>query len=541
MVNLVFWLSAICFAAQPIVSWQKVIDNGDEDRFHGLDLYNGDVYAGGERYFGESFEYDLCFFVFDSEGSEKQRTFYWERNGRDEWGNDVAVLFSGNVVVAGTYETTGQPGWYTVWFSPTGEFLYYDSTYAEANYSYNATCIAVSLDDTCYVSGWSSKDLKNVRMVKYSPEGTKIWREYFHGPDIGDAVSIALDDSRGSVFALCKSLCLWGGWTKEGDSLDFVNKYSTNAAKGAAIRINSADHVFIAGDVNGSDRDFMLLKYRTDGERLWYTHKAYDPGGEEECRDMALDPISDCYLAGWQVRGSEEDVALVKTDSAGKMLWSWVDTLEGKQEIEAIEVDEEGYIYLAGSHHNGANWDMLVMKIRQPLTISGRVTDSTGKPMEDFPVFLSGDTTVEVLTDTGGYYTIEVYNGGSYTVSPNLPNWTFEPSSRTYSPLAHRMFDQDFENGRWTGVGEDTYIRPSPYWKLISSVGPQIVLKYSGYPQGSHACFAVFDATGRKVDEIKSNTSSGIAAWGKCYGPGVYFIREVSGNLSVTRKVILVR
>jgi len=285
----------------------------------------------------------------------------------------------------------------------------------------------------------------------------------------------------------------------------------------------------------------MLIKNDIYGKFLWPdSAKRYDLGADEHCRDIKLDAISDCYLAGWQVRGSEEDVALVKTDSAGKMLWSWMDTLEGKQEIKAIEVDEEGYIYLTGSHHNGDNWDMLVMKVRQPLTITGRVTDSTGKPMEDFPVSLSGDTTVEVLTDTSGYYSIEVYNGGSYTLSPNLPGWTFSPASHTYSPLAYREFDQDFADGRWTEIAEPP-IKQSPSWELTSSVGSQIVLKYSGYPQGSHACFAVFDATGRKVDEIKSNTSSGIVAWGKCYGPGVYFIREVSGNPSVTRKVIPVR
>jgi hypothetical protein len=283
----------------------------------------------------------------------------------------------------------------------------------------------------------------------------------------------------------------------------------------------------------------MLIKNDISGNFLWPdSAKRYDLGADEHCRDIKLDSISDCYLAGWQARGAEEDIALVKTDSAGNMLWSWVDTVEGKQEIEAIEVDEEGYIYLAGSHNNGSDWDMLVMKVCQPLTITGRVTDSTGKAMEGIPVALSGDTTVEVLTDTGGYYFIEVYNGGEYTVSPNLPGWSFTPSSHTYTPLAHREFDQDFADGRWTGIAEPA-IRESPSWELASSVGSRIVLRYSNFPDGLYC--DIFDASGRRMGVIQSISSSGSITWGDGQGSGVYFIRLNTPQVSSIKRFVLVR
>ena len=284
----------------------------------------------------------------------------------------------------------------------------------------------------------------------------------------------------------------------------------------------------------GSQRDFMLLKYLINRHQVWPEAKVYDLGHNEYCSDIALDSIVDCYLAGWQARGSEEDIALVKTDSAGNMLWGWVDTVEGKQEIEGIEVDEEGYIYLAGSHYNGEDWDMLVIKVRQPLTITGRVTDSAGKPMEGITVALSGDTTVEVLTDTGGYYGIEVYNGGSYTVSPNLSNWTFEPSSRSYSPLAHREFDQDFANGRWTGISE----QPTPLGPTLDVSDSSIRFTLSS---DSPVKITIYDTAGREMAVLAVRN----CAAGSYYfslpnlESGVYFVRLQTNSLTISKKVIV--
>ncbi|TKJ44299.1 hypothetical protein CEE36_00735 [candidate division TA06 bacterium B3_TA06] len=74
-------------------------------------------------------------------------------------------------------------------------------------------------------------------------------------------------------------------------------------------------------------------------------------------------------------------------------------------------------------------------------------------------------------------------------------------------------------------------------WQITSSVGRQITLRYSDYPQGFSA--SVFDATGRKVDELHSDQPSGTIEWGECYGPGVYFIRDAES--STTQKAVLVR
>jgi hypothetical protein len=76
------------------------------------------------------------------------------------------------------------------------------------------------------------------------------------------------------------------------------------------------------------------------------------------------------------------------------------------------------------------------------------------------------------------------------------------------------------------------------HWQITTSVGPQIVLRYTNRPEGFHA--NVFDASGRKVDELHSSQPSGVITWGECYGPGVYFVRTPLEIPTTTHKVILI-
>ena len=95
-------------------------------------------------------------------------------------------------------------------------------------------------------------------------------------------------------------------------------------------------------------------------------------------------------------------------------------------------------------------------------------------------------------------------------------------------------------NGDTVTVGvEEQVIDPPVEWSVVSPIGGRIRLRYTNCPQGFHA--EVFNATGRKVDEVHATESSGMIIWGRCYGPGVYFIRSTSARSSSTQKVLLLR
>lgn len=73
------------------------------------------------------------------------------------------------------------------------------------------------------------------------------------------------------------------------------------------------------------------------------------------------------------------------------------------------------------------------------------------------------------------------------------------------------------------GIEEPSSPSPVPMsLEAASAIGATFTLTYSGWPQGFRAL--VFDASGRRVDEVKTTAPSGAVVWGEFYGPGVYFM-----------------
>jgi hypothetical protein len=89
------------------------------------------------------------------------------------------------------------------------------------------------------------------------------------------------------------------------------------------------------------------------------------------------------------------------------------------------------------------------------------------------------------------------------------------------------------------GIEEPPVTVAHANWHITQSVGTQIVLRYNNHPEGFHV--SVFDAIGRKVDELHSTGTVGTITWGQGYGPGVYFIRVEGAASHITQKVVLVR
>ncbi len=529
-------LVLLILGASPYPVWQQVYDGGKVDMCHGLCLdSSGRVVVVGET--NQASDYDCWMIALSKSGDSLWSTFY--DDGGKEQGFAVTTTRDGALGIAALIDENIVG---TILYDEDGGFLWERKNLGEEV----AGILATPEQKVFTAYRHIGLERYYVTVCGYNHQGDAVYYASQRVLD-GDVTDIAVD-SLGYVYlgdSKSSGCSLWK-FSPEGN-IEWRRFYNNNATRGFALVMNDAGYLFHAGELIeiGIDFDFLLLKWNTSGRLFWDPGKNYDLGADEHCRDIALDAgpagPSDCYLAGWQTRGEEEDVALVKTDSAGRMLWSWIYEMEGKQEIEGIEVDESGYIYLAGSHHNGENWDMLVMKVRQPLTITGRVTDSAGTPMEAVPVLLSGDTTVEVLTDTGGYYSIEVYNGGNYTVSPNLHSWVFEPPSHTYTPLAHRMWDQDFENGRYTGIEES----PPPLVFDLQVAGNRILYSVSYL---THVKIGVYDVAGRLVkcivnEKVKPGKYSeewkGKDEVGRTLASGIYFVKMMTEDFEKTTKIVI--
>jgi hypothetical protein len=115
----------------------------------------------------------------------------------------------------------------------------------------------------------------------------------------------------------------------------------------------------------------------------------------------------------------------------------------------------------------------------------------------------------------------------------------FYTSKEAESLWSTNPMSVEFQGTPYVGVVEDDSVTTFPYWK-VTSCGSEIVLRYSSYPYGFSA--NIFDATGRKVDEVRSADASGIITWPATPVPsGVYFIKVESENQIQIHKVILLK
>lgn len=116
--------------------------------------------------------------------------------------------------------------------------------------------------------------------------------------------------------------------------------------------------------------------------------------------------------------------------------------------------------------------------------ISGRIATATNVGVPGITVALSGSHTAQTTTDANGNYTINATAEGSYTVTPNLLNYSFTPPNQVFANLNSAQTANftatptvtlqdaqfDFDGDRKTDVG---IFRPpvAEWWYLRSSDG----------------------------------------------------------------------
>ncbi len=309
--------------------------------------------------------------------------------------------------------------------------------------------------------------------------------------------------------------------------------------------------------------DLWLVKLDSLGEILWersYGGEWYDEG---HCVQEASDGgyIVTGYTSSLEEYG--HDLWLLKVDDQGDTLWTAAfDDIEGgASEGFVVREKEDGDYMISGV------WEIMPMRFALGLFLAD----------EDGYIY----PTPQIWVDYDGWYnSMALASDGCVIVASNpedeavliktnlggVPRWerTYKGEGHAYGSCVQATSDGGYiivgsthpsgaeERDLWLiktdslgyvdAVVEDRVVE-APNWKLVTSIGPQIVLRYADHPQGFHA--SIFDATGRKVDELHATESSGMITWGKCYGCygcyelGVYFIRSSSGS-ATAGKVVLV-
>jgi hypothetical protein len=121
-----------------------------------------------------------------------------------------------------------------------------------------------------------------------------------------------------------------------------------------AIAVDASGNVYVTGtSSNGSNDDYATVKYNTDGNPLWgVTGARYDFGGNDKAAGMVLEASGNVYVTGTSSNGQDDDYATMKYNANGVPQWAanqarynngWDDRAVG------IATDTFGNVYVTGT------------------------------------------------------------------------------------------------------------------------------------------------------------------------------------------------
>ncbi|MBN2378886.1 T9SS type A sorting domain-containing protein [candidate division WOR-3 bacterium] len=284
-----------------------------------------------------------------------------------------------------------------------------------------------------------------------------------------------------------------------------------NLPRGFSVQQTFDGNFIVTGFVYRERRqwDIWLLKIDDEGDTLW-TH-SYGTLNSDD--GMCVQQTTD---GGFIVTGTMDLgwLGLLRTDENGDSLWLKKYRDEGAVLHDGYYVQQTtdgGYIAV------GVAW-------MYPSPLTGQVflvkTDSLGNEMW-----------------------LKTYGGGGQDVGTCVQ----QTSDGGYIiSTIYKLQDDHYDNfgliktndkGDTVGIAEPRVSVTALDWE-ITPIGRDLVLRYRNRPNGFHA--EIFDASGRKIDELRGPRDSGTIKWGETLEPGVYFIRALSEEGAAVRKFILI-
>ncbi len=362
-------------------------------------------------------------------------------------------------------------------------------------------------------------------LIKLDSDGQVLWTrgdwEWINEPVGGVGYSVQETSDGGYIIAGATSP--WFGeiedlWLiktdSEGDTL-WTRIYGGEGPDcGCSVR-EASDGGYIVAGYTSTDWSLWLLRTDENGDIVWTS-------GLDEWWYGKGYSVTETSDGGWIVTGyvepfddAKHHLIVARMDSDGDTLWTrmeqgWFPNGAGGVG-RCIQETSDGNFILIGytSEWIGDTNDLFLVKLNP----AGDTLWSRIYGGEDEDAGYSVDQTSD-----GGYIIAgetKSFGAGGYDL------WLLKTDSL----------------GDTLAVVEEPFVESHLQFEVLTSVGSQIILRYSDCPQGFHA--EVFDATGRKVDEIKSPAQNGVLTWGEKHSPGVYFFKVVEGRKELVQKVVL--
>ncbi len=206
----------------------------------------------------------------------------------------------------------------TIKYDSAGHELWV-SRYDGAKSVDNARFIAIDPAGNVYVTGVSFGSNDDIATVKYDSFGNELWTHRYTGP--GPVVGT-----------------------------DYPS----------AIAVDPSGNVYVTGrSLSSTGQDYVTIKYGADsfGTELWVKRYNGPANGEDLATDMAIDPSGNVYVTGQSVgNGTQSDYVTIKYDPDGNQVWGegeagvrrYNGPANGVDIANAIAIDSTGNAYVTG-------------------------------------------------------------------------------------------------------------------------------------------------------------------------------------------------
>jgi uncharacterized delta-60 repeat protein len=295
---------------------------------------NHNVYVTGysNSHQGYPSNNDFTTIKYDSNGVQQWVSRYNGSADGHDYGYDLAVDDSGNVVVTGSSMESFQGNDYTtIKYNPDGtqqwiaHYNYYE------NYNDGSYALAIDQYHNVYVTGASAGDYAT---IKYNSIGVQQWVSRYNGPGNGpDEASRLVLDSNENIYVTGKSDNLSGSqinydiatvkynnagvqqWVARYDGPLNLNDWPN------ALKVDSLGNAYVTG-VTGNEgttqverEDYVTIKYNTSGIQQWIMFYNGPGNNIDEAMDLALDNQGHVYVTGTSYEhGIRQDFCTIKYD-----------------------------------------------------------------------------------------------------------------------------------------------------------------------------------------------------------------------------------
>ena len=352
-----------------VFRWEYSPTESDQGDVIGTDLF-GNVYVAGHTDTSAT-QNDWVILRLNSDGDSLWTDFYDSPNDGIDTPEYMEVDDSGYVYISGDCGASSyawQMNIVTMKYDSLGNRLWVNDYNGPT--SMDDRIENFGLDNNGYpvIVGYTeiASNGKEYLTIKLQPDGDTAWVRMMPAP------SATFNRLYGVAFDASNNIYVTGGNSAGGDYDILIIKYSpagdtlwTRLYDGVSnaddvpygIGLDNSGNVYVGGYTTNSNRDFLAIKYDSNGNFMW--DFVYNGAGNDadNIRDAIVDGDGNVYMIGETTQSSQRDILVTKTDNAGNLAWDWqYDGGGNENEIvfnskNLLNVGSDGSVYFGGASY----------------------------------------------------------------------------------------------------------------------------------------------------------------------------------------------